>query len=108
MPPAIVPSAISLKGVGEVLSALEAGAVYLLYYRTNIVGNSFKVFSFAGTKQEAFKRGQEHCKKMGYRFVSVIPFFTDLDVEEKAHTSQIGDALKAAPPAPAPSAAPTV
>lgn len=61
--------------------------LFILYYRTNIMGTLFKIFSLPeGTgKADAYKRGQEHCKIMGYRFMNVVPLFSDISAEEAEH-----------------------
>ncbi len=58
---------------------------WILYYRTHVVGIQFKCFSLDGSQAAAYARGQEHCKNMGYRFMSVTPLFSDLAADEENH-----------------------
>lgn len=43
----------------------------------------FKHFHFSGTLKEAVERGKKHCEVMGYRFLRIDPFISDLDGDER-------------------------
>jgi hypothetical protein len=60
---------------------------FVLYYLHG--GNAHvkqKNFNHNGTKESAITRGKSHCEVMGYRFIRVEPFFSNLDSDEKRHT----------------------
>ena len=42
-----------------------------------------KNFNFSGKKEEAIARGKAHCEIMGYRFIRVEPFFSNLESDER-------------------------
>lgn len=57
---------------------------YVLYYRSgNNPSPMQKFFLFKGDLQKAIRRGQHHCEVLGTRFISVRPFITSLENEEK-------------------------
>ena len=78
----------------DVLAGLDAAEekIYILNYKANVIGSSFKTFKFTGTPREAFVRGQKHCKTMNYRFLGVSLLGVDLDAEEAAKNKEGSDA----------------
>lgn len=76
----------SLVGLPEVLAPASAAKIWILFYRTHVVGIQFKCFLLDGTQGAAYVKGQEHCKNMGYRFMSVTPLFSDLAADEEVHS----------------------
>lgn len=58
--------------------------MFTLYY---LKGNNHQTahmnFPFKGNFREAIQRGRNYCAQMNLRFISVRPFITDLDEEEK-------------------------
>ena len=55
-----------------------------LYYRS---GNNphprTKIFCFAGTVRDAVDRAKSHCTNMNLRFISIEPWLSDLDYDER-------------------------
>jgi len=72
---------ISIDGRTE--PPVQKDRTYILYYRYAKIPSLFKVFPFRGTLQQAIMRGREHCLKMGYLFILVLPFMVDLDDQEQ-------------------------
>ncbi len=63
---------------------------YVLYYRFSSEpgGFSIKWFDLKGDLTSAIRRGREHCLTMQLKFLSVRPFMSDLDKEEKERTAR--------------------
>lgn len=58
--------------------------IFTLYYRQGMNPHPMqKNFRFAGEFKQAIERGKSHCENMGLRFITVRPFITELDMEEK-------------------------
>ncbi len=72
---------ITLDGPKE--PSVQKERSYILYYRYAKIPSLFKVFQFKGTLQQAIMRGREHCLKMGYLFILVLPFMVDLEDQEQ-------------------------
>lgn len=57
--------------------------VYELFYRYDTTRPLSKSFCFNGPLSEAIKRGRDHCRFMGCRFICVRPDIVDLDIQEE-------------------------
>jgi len=57
--------------------------VYILFYRHGMNPHCQKGFSHDGDIKSAVQRAQRHCEVMGYRYIFVRPFISDIDEEEK-------------------------
>ncbi len=64
---------------------------YILYYRFGKIPQLTKVFEFTGDLKSAIIRGREHCIKMGYAFIIVLPFVVDLADQESRKADNPGD-----------------
>jgi hypothetical protein len=63
----------------------NAKSLYVLYYRQGANPSYMqKWFEFSGNLTEAINRGRKHCEIMNMRFLSVRPFLSDLETEEKS------------------------
>jgi len=63
--------------------------LHVLYYRQGSDPRSQHLnFSFQGTFKEAIARGRNFCEKMGWRFVKVEQFLTNLEEREKRNSGQ--------------------
>lgn len=67
--------------------------VYTLYYRHGSNTSCFKLFEFKGDLAGASQRGRTHCELMGFVFIYVKPFLSNLDAEEKRRLRNLGDPL---------------
>lgn len=64
------------------LSPLDT--LHTLYYLHSNNPRSQSInFQYNGSFKEAINRGRTFCEKMGWRFLKVEPFLTDLDDREK-------------------------
>jgi len=52
-------------------------------YRNRRPEPKFKCFKFNGDISLANERWRQHCDAMGYRYISVVPLYADLDFQEK-------------------------
>lgn len=56
-------------------------------YTMNVLGQNHKpeiiVFRFKGSMPDAIERARRHCEIIRRRFISVVPFITDLDASEE-------------------------
>lgn len=63
--------------------------LHVLFY---IHGNSRHIqnvnFSFNGTFKEAIARGRQFCERMGWKFIKVEPFLTNLEEREKRNMGE--------------------
>jgi hypothetical protein len=58
--------------------------LYILYYRPKDTNAHFiKYFEHEGSLEKAINRGRTHCDIMGYRFIFVRPFLSDITGEER-------------------------
>lgn len=67
----------------EVMKTLQADGLWKLYFKRGNNPRCEAIFHFNGTKEQAIKRGQEHCFKMNYKFIHVEAFLVDLEKAEK-------------------------
>jgi hypothetical protein len=57
--------------------------LYILFYRHGMNPHCQKGFTNSGDIKAAVQRAQRHCEIMGYRYIFVRPFVSDIDEEEK-------------------------
>lgn len=57
--------------------------MYILFYRHGMNPGCSKGFISNGDIKAAVQRAQRHCEIMGYRYIFVRPFVSDIDEEEK-------------------------
>ncbi len=77
--------------VNEEKEVLKPGSVdkstltslWTMFFKRGMNPRAQVVFPFNGTKDEAIKRGREHCLRMNFKFIHVEPFLVDLDQTEK-------------------------
>lgn len=61
--------------------------LYTLYYRQGMNPHPLqKNFYFEGDLHSAIVRSRKHCELMGIKFISVRPFLSNIDEEEKGAT----------------------
>lgn len=59
-------------------------SIFTLYYRQGMNPHPMqKNFKFTGEFKGAIERGKSHCENMGLRFITVRPFLSELDADEK-------------------------
>ena len=65
----------------------QPAITYILYYRQGMSPHpQMKGFLLKGDLQQGIARAKRHCETMGYRFVQLRPFISNLETEEKTHT----------------------
>jgi hypothetical protein len=57
--------------------------IYILFYRHGMNAGCQKGFFCEGDIKQAVQRAQRHCEVMGYRYIFVRPFVSDIEEEEK-------------------------
>ena len=77
----------------DLLPPVDLRSVYSLYYRHGSNTSCFKLFEHKGDLASAAQRGRTHCELMGYVFIYVKPFLSDLEWEEKRKLRNFGDQL---------------
>lgn len=70
------------------LSSNQGKILWVLFYRRGVLADLQLVFEHPGTLEEANRRGLTHCDKMGYTFVYVRPFVTNLNRLEENRTTR--------------------
>lgn len=63
-------------------STVNVTNYWTLYFRHGMNSTLSKNFYFEGSLMEAAKRGQEHCKIMGYHYIWVRPLVCNIEAEE--------------------------
>ena len=61
----------------------ESKNMYILFYRHGMNPQCTKGFYCNGDIKAAVQRAQRHCEIMGYRYIFVRPFVSDIEEEEK-------------------------
>ena len=70
---------------------------WILYYRQGVNVNCQLHFEHIGTLPEAESRGRQHCQIMGYNFLYIRPFLTNLETAEKRRLQRVGTPETAQP-----------
>ena len=87
----VVESPISLIGDQEEaiqIAKSELESLFVLWYREGRDPRGKPLhFRFSGTIHQAIAKTKSYCEQMGYRWIRVDPFLTDLDASLKRHLS---------------------
>lgn len=69
----------------------KASIIWTLYYRANGQPHSLvKNFNSSAELRDVITRCKDHCDKMNFRFVKVMPFLSDLQADELKNTEYSG------------------
>lgn len=78
-----MPDNAQLEPKAQAIKKDQLTKLWRLFYKVGYNPRAELVFPLDGEKDEAIRRGRDHCTRMNYKFIHVEPFIVDLDLTER-------------------------